>query len=62
MPCEHKFTMSPECGAFICDECHLHVRINSQGEVFPEYARCFCGWAASGGDGVLELLDRGEVI
>ena len=40
------------CGANVCDHCGAHQRL----------VRCFCGWAASGGDGYRELLECGEVI
>lgn len=42
--------MNGECGAQICPYCQHH-----QGLV-----RCFCGWAADGGDGRKQLEDRGE--
>lgn len=39
------------CGAWVCNNRH-HVGL----------ARCFCGWAASGGNGRQELVDMGETI
>lgn len=40
------------CGAKVCDNCGEHLGL----------ARCFCGWAASGGNGYVELLECGEQI
>lgn len=40
------------CGAYVCGECGKHVGL----------ARCFCGWAADGGDGRAQLIDMGETI
>lgn len=40
------------CGAWVCDDCGAHVGL----------ARCYCGWAASGGNGRRELEDMGENI
>lgn len=40
------------CAAWVCGDCEHHQGL----------ARCYCGWAASGGDGIQELVDRGEVI
>jgi len=34
----------------------------SDGEVTQDLARCYCGWAESGGDGYEELLEMGEYI
>lgn len=39
------------CAAYIC-ECGNHIGM----------CRCFCGWAASGGDGRRELIEEGETI
>ena len=55
-PCEKCNTgiyyPSTECGCNICDECGDH-----RGCV-----RCFCGWAADGGDGRRQLINMGETI
>ncbi len=40
------------CGAWICGSCDHHQGL----------ARCYCGWAESGGNGRTELLELGEVI
>ncbi len=40
------------CGAKVCIKCEHHQGL----------ARCFCGWAADGGDGYRQLLDMGEQI
>lgn len=50
--CGGTFYFERGCGALVCDRCEEH-----QG-----FARCFCGWSASGGDGRAELEDLGEVI
>ncbi len=42
---------SRSCAGFVCDRGH-HIGM----------ARCWCGWAASGGDGRRELIDLGETI
>jgi hypothetical protein len=55
-PCEacgSKFTiLSRYCGATVCEDCGHHNGL----------ARCYCGWAASGGNGRDELVEMGEVI
>jgi hypothetical protein len=43
---------SRECGVKVCVKCEYH-----QGMV-----RCFCGWAADGGDGYQQLQEMGETI
>ena len=40
------------CGADVCLICDNHNGL----------ARCFCGWAESGGDGRAELIEMGETI
>lgn len=40
------------CGAYVCGKCGHHTGL----------CRCFCGWAASGGDGHRELIEAGETI
>lgn len=53
MPC-HRWTTKRDryCGAYICNDCGYHKGL----------ARCYCGWAASGGDGRSELREYGENI
>jgi hypothetical protein len=48
--CEYQFSSS--CGAYICDTCGYHKGL----------ARCYCGWAASGGNGWQELEELGENV
>lgn len=43
---------SNACAAHICERCDAHVGM----------ARCYCGWAASGGNGRQELVEMGETI
>jgi hypothetical protein len=50
--CDGMAHYSRPCAAYICDVCSAHVGL----------ARCFCGWAASGGNGRTELIESGEVI
>lgn len=50
--CPGEMAPSRSCGVKVCDTCDYH-----QGLV-----RCYCGWAASGGDGRAELVDMGETI
>jgi hypothetical protein len=40
------------CGADVCNDCNHHQGM----------ARCYCGWAVSGGDGRRELVEMGETI
>jgi hypothetical protein len=51
-PHEHDYLFSRGCGADVCYDCGDHKGL----------ARCFCGWAASGGNGYQELVDMGEQI
>ena len=44
--------MDPVCGAYICLDCEDHEGL----------ARCYCGWATNGGDGVRQLQDQGENV
>ena len=50
--CDGEAYFRDYCGAYVCNECEGHVGL----------ARCYCGWAASGGDGRSELVDMGETI
>ncbi len=43
---------STHCGAYVCGNCGAHVGL----------ARCYCGWAAGGGNGRQELIEMGETI
>jgi hypothetical protein len=38
------------CGAWVCQKCDAHLGL----------ARCYCGWASSGGNGRVELVEMGE--
>ena len=49
---EHEYVLVKECGANVCMDCNDHEGL----------ARCYCGWALSGGNGYTELLDMGEQI
>ncbi len=51
-PCGGAYGFVRYCAAYICDRCGAHRGMD----------RCWCGWAASGGDGRRELIDRGETI
>ena len=46
----HEYHFQSYCGAYVCWDCDDHRGL----------ARCYCGWAASGGSGRQELLDMGE--
>jgi hypothetical protein len=48
--CGGSFRFEQYCGAWCCQECNNHRNL----------ARCYCGWAMSGGDGREELLEMGE--
>lgn len=50
--CQGVMWLARPCGAYVCDVCEYHDGL----------VRCFCGWAASGGDGYQELRDMGETI
>ena len=49
---EHDYLFSRGCGVDVCYDCGDHKGL----------ARCFCSWAASGGNGYQELVDMGEQI
>ena len=52
---EHTFSLSRYCGVLVCDDCKHHQgRPNSKG-YSQTYARCYCGWAADGGNGKAQL-------
>jgi ribosomal protein L37AE/L43A len=50
--CGNGALMSHHCGAWVCDECGNHIGL----------ARCYCGWSASGNDGLQELQEMGETV
>jgi hypothetical protein len=50
--CKHEYGFRSYCGAHVCAGCDDHKGLD----------RCYCGWAASGGNGYRELLDMGEQI
>jgi hypothetical protein len=50
--CGGEFQFSRYCGGFVCPDCNNH----------RDFARCFCGWAISGGNGYAELEEMGEQI
>ena len=59
------------CGAYICIECSHHVfKSNSEVSIseavekgwIQTLARCHCGWAEDGGDGIQQLVELGENI
>jgi hypothetical protein len=54
---KHKYEWDHFCGAQICYECNHHRSISGD-----DLARCYCGWAESGGDGRQELVEMGEQI
>lgn len=50
--CGGELEWSRYCGARVCCACDHHLGL----------VRCYCGWAASGGNGRAELEEMGEVI
>lgn len=44
--------MDRSCGAYVCLDCGDHENL----------ARCYCGWAKDGGDGVAQLRAMGENV
>jgi hypothetical protein len=50
--CVHDYELNRYCGARVCHKCRDHKGL----------VRCYCGWAASGGDGRAELVEWGETI
>lgn len=50
--CGGVMVLSRTCGVFVCEDCDKHEGL----------ARCFCGWAADGGDGRAQLEEMGETI
>jgi hypothetical protein len=47
----HDHVLDTFCGAKVCQVCDDHLGL----------ARCYCGWSRSGGDGLRELVEMGEV-
>lgn len=52
LECQHDYLLSRTCGVDVCTKCGSHKGL----------VRCFCGWAASGGDGRRELIEMGETL
>lgn len=50
--CQGEARFSRTCAAYVCDACGTHVGL----------VRCWCGWAADGGDGRAQLQEAGETI
>lgn len=50
--CGEEMERSTYCGAWVCPECGNHEGL----------VRCYCGWAADGGDGRRQLEEMGETI
>jgi hypothetical protein len=50
--CGGEYELNRYCGAWVCVECSAHRGL----------CRCFCGWAADGGDGRAQLVEEGEQI
>lgn len=50
--CGGEWAFNRSCGVNVCQECGNHLG----------FARCYCGWSQSGGDGYSELLEMGETI
>lgn len=48
----HQGDLSRSCGVNVCWQCGEHQRL----------VRCFCGWAAGGGNGYTQLIEWGEQI
>lgn len=49
---DHDYQFARGCGVQVCYDCGDHSGLT----------RCYCGWAASGGNGYQELEDMGEQI
>jgi hypothetical protein len=67
LPHEHgDWVRSDSCGAWICNTrglCGAHFMYQGKDrEPGPMMARCYCGWAADGGDGVAQLRAAGENV
>ena len=67
LPHQHgDWVRSDSCGAWICNTrglCGAHFSYQGKDkEPGPMLARCYCGWAADGGDGVAQLRAAGENV
>ena len=67
LPHQHgDWVRSDSCGAWICNTrglCGAHFMYQGKDrEPGPMMARCYCGWAADGGDGVAQLRAAGENV
>ena len=67
LPHQHgDWVRSDSCGAWICNTrglCGAHFTYQGKDkEPGPMLARCYCGWAADGGDGVAQLRAAGENV
>ena len=56
--CEHLYESRNRCGASVCVWCDNHLSLDME----QQFARCFCGWSRSGGNGHQEMLEMGEQI
>jgi hypothetical protein len=63
LPHEHgDWVVSSSCGAWICS-CDAHFTYNGKDkEPGRMLARCYCGWAANGGNGKQQLAAMGENV
>ena len=59
-----KWVLSESCGAWICSGlCGAHFTYQGKDkEPGPMLARCYCGWAADGGNGRQQLVEMGENV
>ena len=58
---KHEWEWSDGCATSVCMECSAHARVDREtNEIIQTLARCFCGWAADGGDAREQLLELGE--
>jgi len=65
LPHQHgKWVLSESCGAWICSGlCGAHFTYQGKDkEPGPMLARCYCGWAADGGNGRQQLVEMGENV
>ena len=67
LPHQHgDWVVSESCGAWICVKgglCGAHFTYQGKDkEPGPMLARCYCGWAADGGDGRQQLVEMGENV
>ena len=67
LPHQHgDWVRSDSCGAWICNTrglCGAHFTYQGKDkEPGPMLARCYCGWAADGGNGRQQLIEMGENV